>query len=58
MMIAQTGDPYTLIVNHGLFLGVAIPCYFIGLSQGRISNNARSQGESPVGAVEHGKMIN
>ena len=50
MMTAQTGDPYTYIVNHAWFLAVAIPFYFIGLSQGRIRNAASSQGESLVEA--------
>jgi hypothetical protein len=33
---------------HALFLGVAIPCCFLGLHQGRIPGKARSQGASPL----------
>ena len=57
MMATPTGDPFTYIMIHALFLCVAIPCYFIGLHQGRISNKARSQGKSPLGTADRRESL-
>jgi hypothetical protein len=57
VVLTPTPDPFSCGIFHAAFLGVAIPCYFVGLHQGRTlvgtrantgANNAAASPPNPA----------